>query len=666
MISLQQDDRTARMALMFGHPKAKTIVAFLPAAALLAVTSSASADVTPNPLFNHHAVLQQGMAVPVWGDASPGERVTVEIAGQSVSATAGADGKWSVRLAPMEAGGPHTLTISGKNKLTFTDVLVGEVWVCSGQSNMERQLGLRSGQQPITGWEQEVAQANHPTIRQFYVPQKNALAPQQTAPGSWSVCAPDTVKDFSAIGYFFGRDLQQARHVPVGLIHSSWGGTAAEAWTSEATLRTLPDFAEPLAEVKRLVTDPDGARRENQARQAAWYAANDPGSAANPPWSAAELDTSSWKPMTLPANWEDADYPDFDGVFWFRRTFDLSDDWNGADVELHLGAVDDVDTTWVNGQSIGSSIGWNVPRVYRLPAGLLKRTGNVVTVRVLDTCAGGGIWGGDDTMRLDVKSANGRRSIPLNGPWLSRPGVPLKDVSPPPTDFSQGPNVPTVLFNGMVSPLLPYAMRGVIWYQGESNVGREQQYRTLFPAMIADWRRAWGQGDFPFLFVQIAPYSGLSPELREAQLLSWQHTTHTAMAVTIDCGDANDIHPANKRPVGARLALAARALAYGEKIEYSGPVFESMSLKGAKAVLRFTHVGRGLMSKHGVLKGFTVAGEDKVFRPAKARIVGDAVVVGAPGVTQPAAVRYGWANAPEGNLFNRNGLPASPFRTDVD
>ena len=644
----------------------KTLLPLLPVALLLAMTSPAFADVTPHPLFGDHAVLQQGTPVPVWGNASPGERVTVELTGQSVSATTASDGKWLVHLAPMRAGGPHTLTISGRNKLTFTDILIGEVWVCSGQSNMERQLGLRPGQPPITGWEREVAEAKHPDIRQFYVPQELALAPQAKVAGSWSVCSPETAPDFTAIGYFFGRDLERARRVPVGLIHSSWGGTTAEAWTSEASLRTLPDFVEPLAEVKRLSTDPEGARRDIEARKQAWYTANDPGSAANPPWSAADLDTSSWKPMTLPANWESAGYPDFDGVFWFRRTFELPEDWNGADAELHLGAVDDFDSTWVNGQPVGATIGWDKPRVYRVPAGMLKRGRNVVTVRVLDTGAGGGLWGGDDEMRLRFGAAGGTNALSLAGEWRCQPGASLKAVSAPPVDFSQSPSAPTVLYNGMIAPLLPYAMRGVIWYQGESNVGRERQYRTLFPALIADWRRAWGHGDFPFLFVQVAPYRGLPPEIREAQLLSWQHTTNTAMAVTTDCGDANDIHPANKRPVGARLALAARALAYGEEVEYSGPVFASMAVKGAKAVLRFTHLGGGLVAKHGALKGFTVAGADQAFRPAQASIRGDTVVVSAKGIAQPVAVRYGWANVPDGNLFNREGLPASPFRTDVD
>jgi sialate O-acetylesterase len=242
----------------------------------------------------------------------------------------------------------------------------------------------------------------------------------------------------------------------------------------------------------------------------------------------------------------------------------------------------------------------------------------------------------------------------------------LKTTGWPPGNFSQDSSAPTVLYNGMIVPLLPYAIRGVIWYQGEANVGRERQYQTLFPAMIADWRQAWGEGDFPFLFVQIAPFSGMTPEIREAQLLSWQHTKNTAMAVTIDCGDANDIHPPHKQPVGARLALSARALAYGEKIEYSGPVYKSLKIEDTNAILHFTHLGGGLVARDGELKGFTIAGADKVFRPAQAKIVGDTVVVNSAEVLQPVAVRYGWANVPEGNLFNHVGLPATPFRTDAD
>ena len=539
--------------------------------ALACMNSRMHADVIPNPLFTDNAVLQQGIKAPIGGTADPGERVTVEFAGQTVSTTASAEGKWLVHLSPLKAGGPRILTISGRNKIVLTNILAGEVWLCSGQSNMERQLGLRAGQQPIADWKQEVAAANYPEIRHFGVTQTKAFTPAQTVKGSWTVCSPETVTKFTAIGYFFGRDLYQARQVPIGLIHSSWGGTPAEAWTSEAALRPLRDFAEPLAEIKRLVADPALAQRETQARQDEWYRAKDPGSVANPPWSATNLDTSSWKTMTLPTYWENAGYPDFDGTFWFRRIVDLPEDWNGSDVELHLGAVDDNDTTWVNGVEVGATIGYNLPRVYRVPAGVLKRSANVIAVRVLDTGGYGGLYGGDDPMRLVVNAGEKTNSISLTGVWLYRKGVSLADVGWPPADYSQSPNVPSVLYNGMIAPLLPYAIRGVIWYQGESNVGREQQYRTLFPAMIADWRRAWGEGDFPFLFVQIAPHRDMTPEIREAQLLSWQNTKNTAMAVTIDCGEADDIHPPHKQPMGARLALAARAIAYGEKTRILRP-----------------------------------------------------------------------------------------------
>jgi sialate O-acetylesterase len=646
----------------------KTHPAFL--FSLLALIFSVSftrAEVIPNPLFADNAVLQQGRQVPVWGTAEPGERVTVEFAGQTVSTTADATGKWRVHLAPMKAGGePQAMTISGKNKIVLKNLLVGEVWICSGQSNMERHLGLQPGQQPITDWEKEVAEAKHPEIRQFYVPQQKAFAPVQTVKGNWSVCSPQTVKDFTAVGYFFGRDLYLDRHVPIGLIHTSWGGTPAEAWTSEAALSQMPDFADALTDLKHLAADPALAQRETQAKQDAWYLKVDTGIQASPAWNRPDLDMGSWKTMKLPGYWEDAGYPGFDGLFWFRRTFDLPENWDGSDAELHLGAVDDNDTTWVNGVQVGATIGYNVPRIYRVPGSALKRTNNVVAVRVLDTGGNGGFWGDRDPLRLVINSGGQTNSIPLTGEWLCRQGVALNSVGWPPTDYSQSPNAPTVLYNGMIAPLLPYAMRGVIWYQGESNVGRERQYRTLFPAMIADWRQAWGEGGFPFLFVQIAPYNGNTPEIRESQLLTLPRATNTAMAVTMDCGDANDIHPPHKQPVGARLALAARALAYGEKLEYSGPLFESVKIRGAKATLRFTHVGGGLLAKGGPLRGFTIAGEDKIFHPAEAEIHGKTIVVHSAAVAKPVAVRYGWANVPEGNLYNQAALPASPFRTDMD
>ncbi len=643
----------------------KTASDLLPAlAGLLLATAAPAAEL--HPLFQDHAVLQCDRRVPVWGTGRDGEKITVTFAGQGVS-TVVKDGKWQVWLEPMRPNAaPGTLTVSGDTTRVLSDVLVGEVWIASGQSNMERQLGLRPGQPPITGWEDEVAAANHPQIRQFYVPQTKSFTPQASVAGSWEVCSPETAVDFTAVGYFFARDLHAVRKVPVGIVHSSWGGTPAEAWTSEAGLRKLADFDGPLAELKRFAADPDLARRKTEAKLAEWLEKVDPGSKPGAAWSAAELDTADWKPMTLPAYLEGAGFPDFDGVIWFRRSFELPESWDGGDVDLHLGAVDDMDTAWVNGEQVGMANGWSFPRVYQVPGRLLKRGANVIAVRVLDVAGGGGMYGGNDAMRLVFQAAGKAETLPLRGPWSCKVGATRSQTGWPPADFSDSPGMPTVLHNGMIAPLLPYAIRGVIWYQGEANVGRERQYRSLFPAMIADWRRAWGQGEFPFLFVQIAPYSGMTPEIREAQLLTAKTVKNTAMTVTIDCGDANDIHPADKQPVGARLALAARALAYGEKLEYSGPVFESMETQGAATILRFTHSGGGLVAKDGELKGFTIAGADEVFHPAKAEIRGDTVVVSADGVSEPLAVRYAWANVPEGNLYNRAGLPASPFRTDTD
>jgi sialate O-acetylesterase len=625
---------------------------------------AAHADVIPNPLFADHAVLQQGLAVPVWGKATPGEVVTVEIAGQTAKTTTGADGRWRVRLEAMKAGGPFTLTISGKNRILLADILVGEVWVASGQSNMERKLGPNMGVPPITDWEKEVAAAQVPQIRHFGVAQTKSFSVPETVTGRWTVCSPGTVKDFSAVAYFFSRDLFQARHVPVGIIHSSWGGTPAEAWTSEVGLRELPDFANTKEELKLLQADPKAALRKYEGELEIWMAAHDAGSAKHA-WYESGLDTSTWKTMALPSLWEEAGEPDLNGVVWFRKSFELPASAAAGPAELQLGLVDDVDTTWVNGVKVGFTFGYNVPRKYSVPAGVLKAGTNVITVRVLDTGGGGGIWG-EQKPRLLGKGPSPSAPVDLSGPWQYHIGMHLQDAPAPPTAHTGDVGTPTMLWNGMIAPLVPYAMRGVIWYQGEGNVQRERQYRSLFPALIADWRRAWGLGEFPFLFVQIAPFDDMTPEIREAQLLTWRHTPNTAMAVTTDCGDAKDIHPAHKQPVGARLALAARALAYGDKVEYSGPAFQSMAVSGNKATLRFDHLGGGLVAKGGPLQGFTIAGEDKVFVPARAEIRGSTVVVTSKTVAKPVAVRYGWANVPVVNLFNKAGLPASPFRTDAD
>ncbi|PTY03127.1 hypothetical protein DB347_21815 [Opitutaceae bacterium EW11] len=629
----------------------------------LLLVSPMRSDVVPASLFCDHAVLQQGAPIPVWGTADEGETLTVELAGHKATTTA-RGGRWLVRLPALSAGGPYTLTVAGKNRVEISDVLIGEVWVCSGQSNMERQLGLREGQKPIKNWQEEAASANFPQIRHFGVAQKTSVAPMSQVEGRWLVCTPESAPSFTAIGFFFGRALHQARKVPVGLIHSSWGGTPAEAWTSATGLARRPDFAETIAMMKQLQSDPAGMQAAYEKRLAEWFAANDPGSGRSSPWSAEQLDMTGWQSMTLPVFWEAAGLVDFDGVVWFRREVTIPEDWAGHPVVLHLGAIDDADTTWVNGREVGSTDDWKKHRVYSIPPDVLKPGKNTIAVRVLDTGGGGGLYGGGDSLRL-VRADDPQAALSLEGEWRHRVAVDFSKQTQPPVNLSNNPSAPTVLYNAMIAPLQPYAFRGVIWYQGEANAPRSLQYRTLFPDLVADWRKNWGQGDFPFLFVQIAPFKEMPPEIREAQFLALGKIKRSAMVVTLDVGDADDIHPTDKRPVGERLALAARAIAYGEKLEYSGPLYQSMSTDGHRAVLKFSHRGGGLVARDGELKGFVIAGSDKVFHPAKATIVGNTVVVSAEEVPAPVAVRYAWANVPEGNLYNREGLPASPFRTDV-
>lgn len=616
--------------------------------------------------FGDHMVLQQGRPLPVWGTAAPGERIVVKFGGRRGRATAGTDGRWRVDLKPLAASAtPRDFVVQGATgaPIVLHDVLVGEVWLCGGQSNMERQLGPRGGQKPIVNWQAEVAAADYPLIRQFYVPEHTADTPQTTTNGTWSVCSPATAPDFSAVGFFFARDLWRARGVPVGILFSAYGGTPAEAWTSQEGLAPFPEFTAQIELARQAGLDPVKARAEFLAKLDAWFGANDPGSGAAP-WSAPETDVSGWETMNLPTLWEDAGHPDWDGVAWFHKSFELPPAWSGRDLILHLSAIDDDDTTWVNGTEVGTTTSYNAQRSYRVPAAALKPGTNVIRVRVLDTGGGGGIW--EPHLRFEIVPATGEGTpIPLAGPWQVKFATSLAGHPWPPQDLTAAKsNQPAVLYNAMIAPLVPFALRGVTFYQGENNASHANQYRRLLPALIADWRRAWDEGDFPFLFVQIAPFKDQPPEIREAQLLAWQETKNTAMVVTIDNGDAQDIHPANKGPVGARLALAARAMAYGEQLEYSGPVFAGAKFAPGRAVLGFTHLGGGLVAPGGKLEGFTVAGADGVFRPANAAIAGDTVVVTSPDVAQPVAARYAWANVAAGNLFNRAGLPASPFRTD--
>jgi sialate O-acetylesterase len=624
--------------------------------AFLASCAQVRADVKLDSLFSDHAVLQRDLPLPVWGEAASGENIVVEFAGARASATA-QGGHWKVVLPPRPAGGPYEMTVRGTNTVVVKDILLGDVWVASGQSNMERQLGPRPPQQEIDNWRQEVAAADHPQIREYYVPEVTSLQPVADVHSRWVVCSPQTAADFTAVGYFFVRDLQKAVGVPIGLVFSAWGGTVAEAWTSIAALKTLPDFAAAAEQLDVMANVADPAKAQSD-----FLAAREPGSAPGHTWAAPGFDASTWPVAPGAAFTTAVDPQPFQGVIWTRREVDLPLAAAGHPATLHLGKVDDMDTTYVNGVQVGMTDGWEVPRNYTVPANLLRSGRNVIAVRIVNVGGVGGITPGEgNQFALEIAGAG---LIPLAGNWRYKESTPMSQLAGLPTLAQYGPNTPSVLFSGMIAPLLQFPIKGVVWYQGESNNDRAQQYRTLFPTMIADWRRHWGLGNFPFLFVQIAPYEGMGPEIREAQFLTLQKAPNTAMAVLTDIGDAHDIHPPHKAQVGARLALAARALAYHERIEYSGPLYQSVQFGMERATVSFQHAGGGLVARNGPLKGFTIAGEDGNFVPAQAEISGDTVVVSSPQISHPTAVRYGWANVPEVNLFNAEGLPASPFRTD--
>jgi sialate O-acetylesterase len=629
-------------------------------------------------LFSDNMVMQRDMETKVWGWAEPGGTVAVSIAGRQSTATVNEDGTWSVELAPMMAGGPHTLKVAEK---TFSNVMVGDVWICSGQSNMEWPV-LVAGQE-VDNAQAEVAAANHPNMRLFTVTKAASPTPLDDVESEgWKECGPETVGPFSAVGYFFGRHIREHVDVPIGLINSSWGGTPARAWTSESSLRSMPDFRDTLDSDIDMFSNVEQRQTQFEASLAQWIGAAREADAGYkngfPVWSTRSLNTGGWATMETPGRWELAGLPDYDGVVWFRREIDLPAAWARRDLTLSLGPIDESDQAFVNGVEVGRTDGpgsRTKVRVYKIPGYLAKGGGSVITVRITDWSGRGGFMGQASQMTLAPAGDATAEPISLAGPWLYRVGTAPADLPTAPREIRTH-HTPTVLFNGMINPLLPFAIRGAIWYQGETDAFRAHQYRELFPTMIEDWRSHWGQSYFPFIFVQLANFMDEKPEpaddewaeLREAQLMTLS-LQKTGMAVTIDIGNAKDIHPRNKQDVGMRLGLAARAVAYGQDIVYSGPIYKSVDLiddgEGRQALrLGFEHVGGGLVAKDGPLTGFAIAGEDKVFVWAEARIEGASVIVRSEHTTDPVAARYGWASNPVCNLYNKEGLPASPFRTD--
>lgn len=630
--------------------------------AVLLSSRALFANITLPKIFSDNMVLQRNKPIPVWGWAAANEKVTIQFNKQVKTARADKTGQWKLALDPEQAGGPFQLIVKGKNTITISNILVGEVWICSGQSNMEWPVSSSNNK------EEEIKNANFPLIRHFLVPKTVAATPlKDLTGGAWEICSPQTVANFTAVGYFFARDLYQQLNIPIGLINTSWGGTMVETWTSKEAFQNSEEF-KTLFDNTRDIGDLDAfLKQKSQQLTRKIEAQQGPlnPAAANGNWQLADFDDAGWAHMKLPGVWESQGFEDLDGVVWFRKTITINSADAGKAATLELAKIDDMDETFVNGTKIGSMTQWDQDRRYTIPAGILKAGKNTIAIRVTDGMGGGGIYGDAANMKLTI----GNTPQSLAGDWLYRvEAIHLSNLGNP-------NQYPTLLFNGMVNPLIPYAIQGAIWYQGESNAGRAYQYRKAFPLMINDWRKRWNQGDFPFYFVQLASFNAGNgdtqkgstwAELREAQTATLS-LPNTGMAVTIDIGDSKDIHPRNKQDVGKRLAAIALSNLYQQKGEWSGPVYQSMKTAGNKIELSFTHAGNGFMvkDKYGYIKGFEIAGADQKFYFAQAQVAGDKLIIYSDKVPAPIAVRYAWADdMPEANLYNKEGFPAVPFRTD--
>lgn len=660
--------------------------------ACMGLAACSTTTITKNELkladvFTSNMVLQREMDVPVWGTSDSNSTVAIAINGEVYTTNSDNNGKWEVKLKPLPVGGPYKLAVScNESSVKLNNILSGDVWVCSGQSNM--QWSVSRSKDP----KKEIAAAKYKNIRLFSVPRNTSLTPVDTVGGEWVECSPETIHNFSAVAYYFGRKLNKDLNVPIGLIHTSWGGTPAEAWTPTTVLNSS-QVMKPIVDrhVKALALEKLN-KKDREAKIAAhakksiklWkkeyvrhFGASESGIIG---WSKKDLDDSSWKSMKQPQQWETI--IQLDGTVWFRRSVELSDDMIGKELTLNLGAIDDFDQTYVNGVKVGETWfgaprSWATPRKYTVPAELVKDKKLVIAIRVLDVYGGGGLCAPGSAYSL--VSADGKSKVKLAGTWKYKveKEIAVSSFKRPPGLGNLGgirkSHQPAALYNAMINPLLPYGIKGAIWYQGETNGGRGVQYRTLLPAMINSWRDGWNQGDFPFYIVQLAnfkfprkePAEDNWAELREAQLMTALNHPNCGLAVTIDIGEAKDIHPRNKQDVGKRLALAALKQTYGKEVVHSGPTYVSSTVEGDKMVLKFKNIGGGMIAKDGKLKWFQIAGEDKVFFWADAEIKDDTVIVSSPKIKEPAAVRYGWSINPEGcNLYNKEGLPASPFRTD--
>ncbi|GDY23691.1 9-O-acetylesterase [Verrucomicrobiota bacterium] len=632
-----------------------------------------------HPLFTSDMVMQRDLAAPIWGWAKPGDKITVQVDGKAAAeAVAGADGRWAAKVGPFAAGGPHTVVVEGGGrKESLTNVLFGDVWLCTGQSNMNWPVRLSQNA------EEEVKAATNANIRSFTVNFYSSFAPEQLPPAArWEPCTPEFAKNFTAVGYFFAREIQAKVGVPIGLIHSSAGATAAEAWVSaEALRRDMPyDFRERLDELDKTNAF-FGANFEFFRAVEQWTAKVDPPSAAKEYASDPNLDTSDWLDIAVPKPWEEtgiAELKDFDGMVWFRHTVDIPATWSGKDLLLVLSVVHDADVVWFNGTVLGSK-GTPGLRNYLVDASLVKPGKNLLAAAIVNAKGPGGFCSHASNITLRPAVNPGTNQVRIAGTWKAKRGPAFADL-PAPFPIPRVGHYKTIasLYNGMIAPLVPYGIKGALWYQGEANGPFWLQYRRLLPTLIADWRQRFAVGDFPFLIVSLANLNAeqtkpIEPgwaEIRESQWRTARTVPNTGLAMTIDIGNPKDIHPRNKQEVGRRLSLVARKLVYGEtNLVHSGPEFTEMQVelpKGDKVRLYFKNVGSGLMIRPGdkKLTGFVCAGFDRNWAWADAVIEGNTVVISSPEVPEPKYVRYGWAWNPIVNLYNKEGLPAITFRTD--